>query len=255
MRNMMLKSRVVLIVTGVGLLLTGCTSERPPEPSDTFTVGTPVITPSVTPEPVPGVETSTPPTTASTDGGAATAGVGGRRPTDEDLNGIPNPGQKVGESIPPASGPTIEELTIAKENAEKFLSTYWSYGAGDTNAWDSTIAAMVFASPTYASQLQTNADNQKNGVTSSRPWQEQVNTGKRYQCTPYDVWWADWSHKDYAVAGLWMMCASLEPGSSTYPPFAQPRWRYLTLTRESGWKVDSWSDTAPVGFIIPDLEW
>ncbi|MDR2896213.1 MAG: hypothetical protein LBV30_06140 [Propionibacteriaceae bacterium] len=181
-----------------------------------------------------------------------------RPATEEELGGVPNPGWSKGLDYdydqPSPTGPSGVELAEAARNAEAFLEEFQSYGAADgpdggLGRLDTYADVYPYVSDVVAADLDANAAEHEGSVPISV--QEIIKEGKQNTLEVQDVYWADWSHKDYCIAAVRYIEAELPVGTNDWPPFVQPQWWYVKMTRDSGWRVDDWRVKAPAGWIAP----
>jgi len=203
------------------------------------------------------VSQASPTATGSTDSSAhggdvgGSAGMGGRQPSDSDVYGIPNPGWSDDDPNPPVSGPGADALRTAENTVDNFFERFFSYGTGDSAPTDSYQAVMAYVDPDLAARFAQEMSDMADGTTSTAEWDRLVASGQRYTVMVTDKEWADWSHPDSCVLAVQFKAAYRDWPDGDWPPYVQTQWKYVTMLRSSGWKVHSWSSTAPLGWRLP----
>jgi len=142
-------------------------------------------------------------------------------------------------------------LSVAEQTARRFVSTFFTFGAGDVSPVDSYRGAMGDVDPQARVRLQADMDDMSSGRMSIRAWTDAVDAGVRTTTVVDQVWWADWSHPDSCVAAVVYRQADKPYPGGDWPPFVRPQVMYVTLTQAGGWLVSDWSTTGPVGWVAP----
>lgn len=225
----------------VVVALGGCTV-APAQPGATLTVNIPTVaSPTMSAPPTGNATGESPPAT--------------RNPLGPDwFEMYPSEEPPPTPSPPPppdlSHGPDEASLTLAEQHIRVFVEQFNSYGAGDETSAAPYLAVRDHVSNNVWSRFEADMAATRSGQKSEKFWRELVEQNMRHIARIEDYAWAELSSPDWCVAAVLIRSADVGEDRQ-WPPFTKPQWLYVTATRESGWKVDSWTLTPPPGYIPP----